>query len=200
MYLIFDTETAGLPVDYNAPHSDIENWPRMVQLAWETFDIRDRRTDAKSYVIRPDGFRIPADAEKVHGISTSIAKRIGTPIADVLDEFRDALEDSTLLVAHNLSFDTGILGAEFYRIGTKRPFRNLFHICTMKEATDYCALPGPYGYKWPKLEELHHKLFGKKLKEAHDAGTDAAACAKCFFEMKRLRVIRIPKMARRSGK
>ncbi len=195
MYLIFDTETTGLPDDYNAPHSDIKNWPRMVQLAWETFDIRGRKIRAKSHVIRPDGFKIPMDAEKVHGISTAIANRIGAPVADVLDEFMDALGESSILVAHNLSFDTGILGAEFYRIGTKRPFRNVTHVCTMKEATDYCALPGPYGSKWPKLEELHHKLFRKRVKETHDAGVDTATCAKCFFELKRLGLIRIAKRA-----
>lgn len=197
MYLIFDTETAGLPDDYNAPHSDIQNWPRMVQLAWETFDTHGRKTGARSYVVRPNGFKIPKEAENVHGISTAIANRIGVPVADILDEFLDALGGSSILVAHNLSFDTGILGAEFYRVGTKRPFRRLTHICTMKEATDYCALPGPYGSKWPKLEELHYNLFGKRVKESHDAGVDTATCAKCFFELKRLRVIRIVKKAHR---
>ncbi len=197
MYLIFDTETAGLPDDYDAPHSDIENWPRMVQLAWETFDTRGRKIGTKSYVIRPNGFKIPEDAERVHGISTAIAKRIGAPVAGVLDEFMEALGESSVLVAHNLSFDTGILGAEFYRVGNKRPFRHVNRVCTMKEATDYCALPGPYGSKWPKLEELHYKLFRKRVKETHDAGADAATCAKCFFELKRLGVIRIAKKARR---
>jgi DNA polymerase III epsilon subunit-like protein len=165
----------------------------MVQLAWESFDIRGRKIDAKSYVIRPDGFKIPTDAEKVHGISTAIAKRIGLPVSDVLDEFMHVLDESSVLVAHNLSFDTGILGAEFYRIGTRRPFRHVTNVCTMKEATDYCALPGPYGPKWPKLEELHRKLFRKRVNETHDAGVDTATCAKCFFELKRLGVIRIAK-------
>ena len=35
MFLIFDTETIGLPKNYNAPYSDLANWPRMVQLAWQ---------------------------------------------------------------------------------------------------------------------------------------------------------------------
>ncbi len=33
MYLIFDTETTGLPKNYNAPLTDADNWPRLVQLA-----------------------------------------------------------------------------------------------------------------------------------------------------------------------
>ena len=38
MFLIFDTETTGLPKNYNAPLSDSENWPRLVQLAFQMFD------------------------------------------------------------------------------------------------------------------------------------------------------------------
>ena len=32
MYLIFDTETTGLPKNWKAPLTDFDNWPRMVQL------------------------------------------------------------------------------------------------------------------------------------------------------------------------
>lgn len=196
MYLIFDTETAGLPDSYDASHSDTDNWPRLVQLAWETFDSRGRNTGARSRVIRPDGFKIPRDAERVHGISTAIARRSGAPIADVLEEFVGVLSESSVLVAHNINFDAGIVGAEFYRVGIKRPFRGMNHICTMKDTTDYCSLPAPYGFKWPRLEELHYKLFKKKVKDTHDAAADAATCSKCFFELKRRGVIRIVKSKR----
>jgi len=191
MYLIFDTETTGLPNDYDAPHSDVANWPRIVQLAWEFFDARGRKIEAQSHLIHPDGFRIPKAAEKIHGISTALAMRRGVPIADALDDLLAVLRKSSVLVAHNLNYDAGILGAEFYRYGVKKPFRHMRKICTMKGATEYCALPGYYGFKWPRLEELHQKLFGKKVKETHDAAADTATCAKCFFQLKRIGVIRI---------
>ena len=38
MFLIFDTETTGLPKNFKAPISDSDNWPRMVQLAWQLHD------------------------------------------------------------------------------------------------------------------------------------------------------------------
>ena len=38
MYLIFDTETTGLPLNWKAPLTDFNNWPRMVQLAWQIHD------------------------------------------------------------------------------------------------------------------------------------------------------------------
>jgi len=30
MYLFFDTETTGLPRNWKAPVTDLDNWPRMV--------------------------------------------------------------------------------------------------------------------------------------------------------------------------
>ena len=38
MYLIFDTETTGLPKNWKAPITDTDNWPRCVQIAWQLHD------------------------------------------------------------------------------------------------------------------------------------------------------------------
>lgn len=190
MYLVFDTETTGLPTSWEAPISDVDNWPRVVQLAWETFDIRGGKTGARSCVICPDGFKIPKDAERIHGISTLFATRTGVPVTEALDAFVEALSKASVVVAHGFKFDASVLGAEFYRLGIRHQFRGKTHVCTMEDATEYCALPGQYGFKWPKLPELYFKLFRKNVKEMHDAAADVATCSKCFFELKRLGVVR----------
>jgi hypothetical protein len=59
----------------------------------------------------------------------------------------------------------------------------------MESSTNFCALPGPYGYKWPKLPELHYKLFRTGFAEAHNAAVDIQITAKCFWELKRLGVL-----------
>ena len=59
----------------------------------------------------------------------------------------------------------------------------------MQRSTDFCAIDGQYGYKWPKLFELHQKLFGVGFEEAHDAGVDIRATAKCFWELRKLKVL-----------
>ena len=197
MYVVFDTETTGLPASWQAPPSDVDNWPRVVQLAWETFDIRGRKTGQQAYVIRPDGFKIPKDAERIHGISTAIAKRTGVPVAEALDAFVEGLRKTPVVVAHNLRFDASVLGAEFYRLGIRHPFRRKTHVCTMEAATKFCGLPGRNGFKWPTLPELHFKLFGENVEETHDAAADVATCAKCFFELKRLGVVRVTRGTRR---
>ena len=70
MYLIFDTETTGLPKDYNAPHTNLDNWPRLVQIAWQLHDNHGKLINAQNLIVKPEGFTIPFNAEKIHGIST----------------------------------------------------------------------------------------------------------------------------------
>ena len=79
MYLIFDTETTGLPKRWKAPLTDSENWPRCIQIAWQIHDIKGTLIRHEDYLISPDGFTIPFDSEKIHGISTALAENQGTP-------------------------------------------------------------------------------------------------------------------------
>jgi DNA polymerase III subunit epsilon len=192
MFLFFDTETTGLPASFNAPASDVHKWPRVVQLAWEAFGVCGRRALAQSDIIRPDGFTIPRDAERVHGISTDVAQKRGVPIAHALDAFRRPLDGASLVVAHNFSFDARVLAAEFHRLKGGDPFEGKACLCTMQTATTYCALPGRYGFKWPKLDELHQRLFGEQPPDAHDAASDVAACSRCFFELRRRGIVPAP--------
>jgi len=57
------------------------------------------------------------------------------------------------------------------------------------KSTNYCGILGEYGVKWPKLRELHIKLFGTEFDGAHDASADIAATKKCFFELKRIGIL-----------
>jgi len=55
----------------------------------------------------------------------------------------------------------------------------------MMGSVNYCAINGPYGFKYPKLTELHQKLFNTRFDGAHDALADITATVKCFWEMKK---------------
>lgn len=189
MYLFFDTETNGLPRDWKAPVANLSNWPRLVQIAWILFDGEGNELGRNDHIIRPVGFTIPSDASSIHGITTERALSEGVDLRHVLDEFRMQLDLSRSLVAHNISFDEKIVGAEFLRSGMENLIPMKRHICTMQGSTDFCAIPGNYGYKWPKLEELHVKLFGRSFSEAHNAAADINATAKCFWELRRRGVI-----------
>jgi len=183
MYLIFDTETTGLPRSYNAPMSDLDNWPRLVQLAWQLHDARGKLLSSKNYIIRPEGFTIPYNAEKVHGISTKRAAEEGHPLQEILQVFREDVAQAKYLVGHNIGFDIHVVGSEFLRAALVMPFEGKPELDTKDISTNYCALPGGKGgkFKWPTLTELHQKLFGVGFGDAHDAAYDVDATARCFF-------------------
>ncbi len=190
MYLFFDTETTGLPVRWNAPVTEIENWPRLVQLAWICYDDRGEFIASQDVLVQPDGFIIPPEAARVHGITTAIAQENGKPVREVMEQFAEQVEAANVLVGHSISFDECIVGAEFERL---RMMTSLFlkpKCCTMKSSTNYCKLPGKKGFKSPRLAELHQILFGEGFDNAHNALADVEATARCFWELKKRGVLR----------
>ena len=52
MYLIFDTETTGLPRSWKATLTDTDNWPRCVQIAWQLHDEMGEIIEHKDFLIR----------------------------------------------------------------------------------------------------------------------------------------------------
>jgi DNA polymerase-3 subunit epsilon len=191
MYLFFDTETTGLPKDWNAPITELNNWPRLVQIAWLIYDKSEKKVFCRNYIIKPEGFTIPSYASRIHNITTEKALNEGRLLQWVLTEFSEAIEKADFLIAHNMSFDEKIISAEFIRKKIPNSLSEKTKICTMETAVNFCKIPGDLGYKWPSLGELYFKLFNETLKEIHGASVDVRACAACFFKLKQLRIIEI---------
>lgn len=191
MYIIFDTETTGLPRNYDAPMTDLDNWPRLVQIAWQLHDAKGKLLSNHNYIVKPEGFTIPYNAEKVHGISTARATKEGHALDKVLAVFHEDVEKANYLVGHNIGFDINVVGSEFLRKQIPMKLQSMKEMDTKDLSTDYCALPGGKGgkFKWPTLTELHRKLFGVGFEDAHDAAYDVAATAKCFFGLITQKVI-----------
>ena len=190
MILFFDTETTGLPKNWKAPVTDLDNWPRLVQLAYLVYDFDGNLIHSCNEIIKPDGFTIPSEASNVHGITTEMASQRGSDINDVFELFLIHLKRSKMIVAHNMAFDEKIIGSELIRLGYENVIVTKEKICTMLKTVDLCKIEGPYGYKWPKLEELHRFLFNHDFEGAHDALADIQATAKCFWELMCLGVIK----------
>lgn len=189
MYLFFDTETTGLPRNWKAPVTDLNNWPRLVQLAYLFYDESGNMISGADHLVKPDGFTIPLEASMIHGISNEMAVQDGKLIATVLADFTALLNQADFLVAHNMSYDEKIMGAEYLRSGHKNLIAPKRKICTMDRTTNFCAINGPYGYKWPKLSELYYKLFRTGFEEAHNAAVDIKVTAKCFWELKKRKIL-----------
>ncbi len=190
MYLIFDTETTGLPKNWRAPISDTENWPRCVQLAWQVHDEIGNLIESKSYIIKPDNFDIPYESEKIHGISTLLAEAEGIELDSVLNEFNNSISKSKFIIGHNVNFDLNVIGCEFYRRNIISNIESTDVLDTCTELTaDLCKLPGGRGgkFKLPTLTELHQFLFESSFEEAHNASADVEATARCFLELIRIK-------------
>ena len=191
MYLIFDTETTGLPKDFKASYKDTDNWPRCVQIAWQLHDDLGNVVEHKDYLIKPDGFDIPFQSEQIHGISTDLAAEQGEDLDFVLDEFNKVLEKSKFIVGQNLGFDVNVMGCELYRRDKETKMHDITVLDTCTEVTaNLCQIPGGRGgkYKLPTLTELHEHLFNVPFAEAHNATADVEATTRCFFELIRQRV------------
>ena len=175
MYLFVDTETTGVtPSD------------RIVSICWSVYDGGGAHLHTTYRVVRPDGFTIPYGAFAIHGISTEHAQAVGVPLADALNGFCASVvtHGPRLCVAHNVDFDRPMILGEYRRMRLAENFSLIPTYCTMKRTADVCRIPGRYGHKWPKLDELHRHLFRAPHTRAHNAEDDVKACAKCFFELK----------------
>ena len=188
MYIIFDTETTGLPKRWKAPLTDSENWPRCIQIAWQVHADSGELLSHEDYLIQPDGYTVPYDAEQIHGISTALAEQQGRPLAEVLALFSTVLEQADYVGGHNVTFDLNIMGAEFLRLGDHNPLEQAQVIDTCTEETaQLCQITGGRGgkFKLPTLTELYIHLFGTGFGEAHNATADVEATTRCFLELLR---------------
>jgi DNA polymerase III epsilon subunit-like protein len=182
--LVFDTETNGKAKDFNRPMTDLDNWPRITQIAWGVWDSKTDEVKYYESLIKPDGWTVPTTKFFLeNNMSTERCEEEGKPLIEVLEMFISSCEECDVLVAHNMSFDHPVVGAEMIRTGLRLKSK-IPKFCTMKSTTDLCKLPGRYGnYKWPTLTELHTHLFNCEFDGAHDALDDVRACLTCFKEI-----------------
>jgi len=187
MYLFIDTETTGLPTRRFAHYTSQDVWPRLVSISWALFPAKDQLFKHVYHVVQPDGFLIPEDATKIHGITTEYALAHGRPLRQVVQEITADVQlwNPWLTIAHNIAFDLPVLLCEISRVGLDTTLKHLPSFCTMVAGTEFCALPhaSGEGHKWPRLHELHTKLFGVGFTGQHDASQDVLACARCYFQL-----------------
>jgi len=149
MYLFFDTETTGIPRNHKAPAADLQNWPRLVQLAWLLADEEANEISSVEYIVKPDGFTIPKNAAKIHGITTEKAVQNGVDLKSILIEITPSIKKASVLVAHNIQFDEKILGAEFLRAGHPNLVESKQRSAQCRGQHTTAACPVPAGTNGP---------------------------------------------------
>lgn len=202
--LIFDTETNGLPKSFNASPMDINNWPNILSIGWELWDMfyntsgifEYKRIDKQERYIsfNDDKYKWNEETESIHGITRDYLKLHGEPGKIVCADFIEVLKLSDVIVAHNISFDKSVFIAETYRNIPETRIINWWprmEYCTCKNTIDLCKLPfSPPKktgvYKMPKLIELYISLFGSDKAgeyKFHTAADDVRCLTDCFIEL-----------------
>ncbi|WP_201980664.1 3'-5' exonuclease [Hymenobacter rubidus] len=183
-YLLFvDTETSGIPRDWNKPYSSRNNWPHIAQLAWVVCTPDGREVKVENHYIQPNDYDMDPEAGSVHGLTLDFLRENGESRHAVMQLLhRDLLRYKPLVVAHFMQLDFHMVGVGFHRAGLTNPMLGLPVFCTMR-ATGPLLRHSTQGFL--RLGDLYQRLFHKTLENAHDALVDARAAARCFFEMLR---------------
>lgn len=188
MFLIVDTETNGLGT-LGGPRPPVgrQTTPRMLELAYLLVSGDGRVDHTFSSLIVPDGFRVSEPARAIHGITAERARREGIPSHEAVASFLETAGKARVIVAHNARFDLAVIAGEAERLGLASTALHRPWYCTMRGGVTVSGdRKRPGG---PSLSELHIALFGVEPPIRHRAQADAEACARCFFELRRRRLL-----------
>jgi DNA polymerase III epsilon subunit-like protein len=176
-YIVFDLETNGFGT-FRPPTQTI------TQIAFIKFNSNGETLDQYSTIVSGatrvntgPAVTITLDSIQTQGVDPVLA----------YTRFIDAIEEDTIIYAHNAEFDVELLKRAL--IGTDLVFPTNRVICTMKQSVDLCRIPktgraARYGgYKWPALSDLASRLNVEVDHEQfHDALYDCLITKECILQ------------------
>jgi len=186
MFLLFDTETTGLPAKGQYQNPSHAQTPKLVEIAAVLFNAEGTELDSYTAIVKPYGFDIPVQASNVHKITTERAQQEGQDLEVVYSTFLNLVKQAQYLVAHNAQYDKLVLDRVDIDLKSFPPFTEGKKIlCTKELTTNICRLPSPYGrgFKWPSLQEAHRHFFDCEFEDAHSALADVRATGRVLFEL-----------------
>jgi DNA polymerase III epsilon subunit-like protein len=207
--LVFDTETTGLPGSRIINPDTLKLWPHIVQFSYVIYDteLNDIVKSSDDIVRVKDEITISEESSKIHGITNEISSIKGIRVDLVLNDFFDNLINVDLLVGHNVSFDVNMVKVELLRLiyeisssvskSEIKKYKYNLHLltnyknvyCTMQESIDFCSIKaidkfGKEYNKFPKLLELHQKLFESIPNNLHNSFNDILVTLRCYIKLK----------------
>ena len=186
--LVFDTETTWF---LNKKDLSLDAQTYIIQFAgilWELENGVYTEIERKNILIKPP-ISIPYWASQVHHIY-DIDVRDAPVMSEVIDEIMDFIWKADAIIWHNIEYDEDMLLVELKRLEKLHLYTPDQVICTMKTTVDFCSIQwNGLRFKYPKLWELHKKLFWEYFVGAHDAMVDVEATQKCFLELEKKGVL-----------
>ena len=187
-------------------------WPYIVQFSYVIYDttIHAVLKISDNVIKLPSDVVIPQECIDIHGITNEMSAKRGVNIDIVLNKFMADVQLVDKVVAHNMNFDFNMIKAEVYRVmnhtyshftrgsvdSVERCKRYLYILanlkeklyCTMRNSISLCNIQmitktGRSFAKFPKLSELHEKLFGVAPKNLHNSLNDVVVCLRCYYQL-----------------
>ena len=211
-FLVFDTETTGLPrINFIGP-GYLEQWPHIVQFSYVIYDNISNTLEINDNIIKiPDNIDIPEESIAIHGITKKMTKQYGVTLNEAFQKFFQYVKMADYIIGHNIEFDINMVRVELLRKIYKSDYERVFHnveetgeiqlwkeylnelqnkqniVCTMKTNTDFCNITAVSKYgktyiKFPTLNQLHHKLFSTEPKMLHDSSVDILVTLRCYMK------------------
>lgn len=192
--LVFDTETTGLPTNkYECKRAKwYKHWGHIVQISWIMYDVDIHCiVEMKDHIIKiPDDIELPQSSVNIHGITREKMNDFGVSFKYILNDFINSLNCCDVIIGHNIEFDINMVRAEMLRMGAVDYFQliNKPIFCTMKENIKYCKIlatsySGRKYYKYPKLMELHKKIYNYIPENLHNSLVDVIVCLRCYLKL-----------------
>ncbi len=187
---VYDTETTWF---INKKETNLELQPKVVQFAWILWEIHNWEFIEEKRInllINPK-VPIPFWASQVHHLYDIDVKEAPF-IESIIDEILSYINNPDVIIWHNIEYDENMIKLELKRLNQEYKYKPKQVICTMKTTVDYCSLQWNWNrFKYPKLWELHKKIFWEYFIWAHDAMTDVEATLRCFIELVKMWIIKI---------
>ena len=181
MYLIFDGSANGRPRSYKAALDDTSAWPNLMHLSWIILGEDLKPMEDYNVLIKPEGYTPTKAAMKSHHLTAENFQKTKDTLKETLEKFAESVKKCDYLFAHNLQYNEGVIGSEYYRMSMSSPLIAAEKFCLMHEATYFCKLPGKRGYKWPSLQEMHSMMFKQGFTPSGHARADVIAASRCFI-------------------
>lgn len=188
----FDVETTGLAAKHFTYDKDFMNYPYIV-----TFAYKIDNQETQYFIINQNGRPIPPEAIAIHGITDEMCAASPHKFMEVIGMLIRDAKGADASIGHNIYFDTSNIKANILREAAAEEGIRAFYteieeilhkdrrVDTMMKTIKFCGLGG----KWPKLVELHDKLFPGEAFNAHNAKDDVDATYKCYLKLKELGVL-----------
>lgn len=181
-YVVFDTETTGLP---SKNHTDYST-ARLIQLAWLVCEDQ-QVLSKKSYIIKDSSYKSSPEALSIHKITEENRQENGVDAKIVINRFLIDVMKVDCLIAHGMNFDLNVLIHEckIRKISLAQMISKLKVCCTKSSEL----------YKNKRMNLMQTVLsidpnyVNETSLQAHDALYDSYMCKYLFEHSKKIPMI-----------